>query len=58
MTLRTRGCLTVPEGPGLGVTLDPDLLEYYRWTEEKQAYEQVMHSHLIAPRVRPATIER
>ena len=30
------GCLKVPEGPGLGVALDPDLLEKYRWTEEKQ----------------------
>ena len=31
------GCLGVPEGPGLGVELDPDLLVEYRWTEEKQA---------------------
>lgn len=30
------GCLRVPEGDGLGVSLDQGLLEQYRWTQEKQ----------------------
>jgi len=34
------GSLAVPAGPGLGVELDPDLLEHYRWTEEKFALHQ------------------
>ena len=45
------GCLKVPEGPGLGVELDPDLLEQYRWTEEKQKIhtehiERIRATHL------------
>ncbi len=47
------GCLRVPEGPGLGVELDADLLEQYRWTEEKQALhtrhiERIRATHLDA----------
>ena len=34
------GCLTVPEAPGLGVELDPDLLEKYQWSEEKHLLHQ------------------
>ncbi|MDD9948397.1 MAG: hypothetical protein OXU48_02560 [candidate division Zixibacteria bacterium] len=37
------GCLRVPEGSGLGVELDHDLLDEYRWTEEKQD----LHTHHI-----------
>jgi glucarate dehydratase len=45
------GCLAVPQGPGLGVALDPDLLEHYRWTDEKftahqRHIEQVRDRHL------------
>ncbi len=47
------GCLRVPEGPGLGIELDADLLEQYRWTEEKQALhtrhiEGIRATHLDA----------
>ncbi len=46
-----KGCLKVPEGPGLGVELDPDLLEEYQWTEEKAAVhtehiERIRTTHL------------
>lgn len=44
-----RGCLAVPEGPGLGVELDPDRLEHYRWSEAKQVQHQ---RHIEAIRVR------
>lgn len=37
------GCLAVPEGPGLGVELDLDLLEQYAWSKEKQ---QVHTDHI------------
>ncbi len=43
------GALRVPEGPGLGVELDPERLEQYRWTEEKHAVHQ---RHIEAIRAR------
>ena len=48
-----QGCLKVPEEPGLGVELDPDLLEQYKWTEETYAVhtrhiEQIRATHLDA----------
>lgn len=48
-----QGCLKVPEGPGLGVELDTELLEKYKWTEEKYAahtrhIEQIRATHLDA----------
>jgi glucarate dehydratase len=46
-----QGCLVVPEGPGLGVALDHDLLEHYRWTEEKHALHL---RHIEAIRARHA----
>jgi L-alanine-DL-glutamate epimerase-like enolase superfamily enzyme len=45
------GGLNIPDGPGLGVELDPDLLEQYKWTDEKYAthtqyIEQIRATHL------------
>ncbi len=44
-----QGCLRVPEGPGLGIELDPDRLDHYQWTEEKHAVHQ---RHIEAIRAR------
>ncbi|MFN8493624.1 MAG: enolase C-terminal domain-like protein [Caldilineaceae bacterium] len=44
-----QGCLHVPEGPGLGVALDPERLAHYQWREEKQALHQ---RHIEAIRAR------
>ncbi|MFP6641981.1 MAG: hypothetical protein VCF24_00245, partial [Candidatus Latescibacterota bacterium] len=44
-----QGFLKIPEGPGLGVELDPDLLKHYELTEEKMAPH---HRHIEAIRER------
>ncbi|MBT5873667.1 MAG: mandelate racemase/muconate lactonizing enzyme family protein [Candidatus Latescibacteria bacterium] len=44
-----KGCLALPEGPGIGVELDSDLLEHYKWTDEKQATHT---AHIEAIRAR------
>lgn len=44
----TGGCITVGDAPGLGVELDPDKLEQYRWTPEKQTEFERRRQQLIA----------
>jgi glucarate dehydratase len=44
----TDGCITLTEEPGLGVTLDPDKLERYRWTQEKHEENQRVGEELHA----------
>ena len=48
-----QGFLQIPDGPGLGVELDPERLEHYALTEEKIAphrrhIEAIRHRHLDA----------
>jgi len=41
------GCITVGDKPGLGVELDPEKLEKYRWTPEKHEENQRIRAELI-----------
>ena len=41
------GCITVGDAPGLGVELDQDRLEQYRWTPHKQAEFERLRQQLI-----------
>ena len=51
------GCITVGDKSGLGIELDPDKLEQYRWTPEKhkeniRAREALIEQHNIIPKDR------
>ncbi|MBI4531593.1 MAG: hypothetical protein HY709_08720 [Candidatus Latescibacteria bacterium] len=51
------GCVTVGDAPGLGVELDPEQLERYRWTPERQAEceqirQQLIEEHRVIPKDR------
>lgn len=41
------GCITVGDKPGLGVDLDPEKLDRYRWTQEQHDENQKIRAALI-----------
>jgi glucarate dehydratase len=54
------GCITVGDKPGLGVELDPEKVERYRWTPELQAEgerlrQQLTEEHRVIPKDRWAS---